>query len=268
MINLPEVPKENEDEPQALMSIYINADGEFEDVNIIEKFVGGKWRENIDSDLYEACDKYFLGSVFAEEPKDTLYHVYIKLVYSSSWTDCGTEYNMDVEVLQLITIKRDYSKFLEAQEEFEKQNKLKVDDEKFFDQADYAGYGEVPNITFNDMQKFAKIIATKDVRLAHRILGAKYAEKMLGKKYNEHLAKIEQRREEFRNYLRYNQNCLVYHTDDGYHISKRYGNKSITITYEQISQLSDELLLQNSNEDIFDMLVSTPLILEQFDKYK
>lgn len=228
MIRFPEVPKCKENEPHALMSVYINEDGKVEEIELVNNFVGGKNASNMESDYYESIDE----SLFKDLPKDTLYHVYIKLIYSSYWTDCGTEYDMDVEVLNIIAVHSNYTEFLRAQEEYEEKVELRNNDNDCFEYEGYFNYREVPNITFNDLQKIGEIIAKDNIRLAHRILGKHYAKKVLGNKYNEELAEIETRREAFRDYLRNDNGSFVFNRKDGYELHKK--GKVVNVSFEQI----------------------------------
>jgi len=270
MIKRPKTPGTQPDEPDVLVSIWVNGDKKIEEIILVDNFIGGDFGNDIDGCYY---DEYHLEYLLKDMEPDTLYHAYLHFHFSSCWTDCGTEYDMDVECLQLIPIKRNYSAWLDAQNEYEKQIELSNEDVEAFDNIityGSAGGGRyvTPQITFNDLENIVKFIAEKDIRLAHRIITPYYAEKILEDKFDEQLSEIEERRRKFKEYLKYNDGVIVSFDEIGYRVKKRYGDKELRISYQQIDNLTDEMLLQYTPQDLFDLLVTTPQLLEQFDKYK
>lgn len=270
MIERPKTPSTQPDEPDVLVSIWVNKDKKIEEVTLVDNFIGGDFGNSIDGDYY---DEYILEYLLKDMTPDTLYHAYLHFHFSSYWTDCGTEYDMDVECLQLIPVKRNYSAWLNIQEEYEKQIDLSNGDEEAFD--DVLTYGSAnggmyvtPQITFNDLENIIKLIAEKDIRLAHRIITPHYAEKILEDKFDKKLSEIEEHRRKFKEYLKYNERVIVNFHETGYRVKKRHGDKELKISYQQIDNLTDEMLLQYTSQDLFDLLVTTSQLLEQFDKYK
>ncbi|MFW6009584.1 MAG: hypothetical protein ACOCP8_10010 [archaeon] len=117
------------------------------------------------------------------------------------------------------------------------------------------------NITYSDLKKYAKIIAEKDIRLAHRIYTGKenHMKNLLRDYYDEYIHKIETRRMEFKQFIK-NRNDMEFH-EAGYKIySMSYNDtfvKGAIITFDIIDNLSDEILLESIEKDNFEDILNS-----------
>lgn len=260
------VEKEKKKYPHMLISVYINEDKEIEEIELIKQFVGGEYGKDLEcnSDNY---DEYTLeGAGLLGECKyaDTLYHVYLR----GDCYECGgweyTEYDYETTILKVIPVIRDYSQFRESEDDFEEQSKLYSNDSTV-EHIDYegdqnGGFIINPNITYNDLNNFIKIIAKYDIKLAHRFANHYELKEALGELYDETRAKIEEKRAKFKNYIKYNQYVKFRFDSKGYHVKK--GKKEDLITFEEIDAIDDEMLLTKDPEYILDALFFAPRVMD------
>lgn len=261
--------------PDALVSIFVNEDKKIEESHIIEILKP----EETGRDLYEDCGDWINQSpeFFQLDIKpNTLYHAYFYLHYY----ECGgyeyTEWDMEPILLGITEVMSNYRDFIEKEKEYLKQEELKFEDgsvevENSFSYS-YLSSMEPIQLTRKDFQEIIKIVAEKDLRLAHRISTfSSMAEKTLLDKFNKEIMNIEALRWKFKNFIKNNSNLQIGMTDEGYMVKNKsyssipYGAK-ILISHKMIDNLEDDILLTYSCREILEYLYSNEEIMNIFSE--
>lgn len=264
-----------ESKPQVLLSMFINDEGKLEEIKVLDEFIGEEWGHSIKNN-YDECFEFCDVPVECSE-KNALYHVYA----SVSWEKTSyeyEEYDPSYTYHKIIKVMSNYSEFVNKNTEWEEQQKLKELDEGI----EVVASGEVYNyieddeqfdrkskltssITINDVIRFIKIIAEHDIKLAHRFASHWEVKKALNDKYDEEIAKIENKRKEFIKHIKFERRVKTHYDSRGYHISSNHYSLpkgEFTITFEEIDNISNELLEKYSSEELIEYFINTKSIIK------
>lgn len=256
--------KENKT-PTYMVEFYINEEDEIE----IEKrhiYMSGKNKCH-DDDL---CSDYLEEVINIKElKKNTLYHAYLDTWFEVYNSFDGTEYDGGLTLLNLIEVIPNYKEFINEDVDYIEQKNLEYADSDMYleylyheDNWNWCRSKIEPNITISEFIELVPIIAQHNLKLAHRIIVNTRLEKLLGNLYNEEMAKVERKRMKFKRYLTRTK-FNIRHTQKSYIVSNlknlQLNNnfKEIEILHSTIDNLSNDLLLNNSEEEILEHLILT-----------
>lgn len=269
--------------PQVLLSVYVNAEGNVEEVKILDEFVGGSWGDSLRRGDSEDFDFYDLPNECDE--KDCLYHIYAAMgSYRCSWE--YDEYDIYHEFFKVIKVMTNYSKFLDGIEDWEDQQRKRAEDEGMSvmtsgrvygkDDEDYeesdlftGGSHLRTNLTMRDLKDLIENVAKFDIRLAHRYALHYELKSALGDQYDSEIEKMEKIRQELIEYIKYGRDFETRWNSEGYEItskSYRFPEGTHTITFKEINEIPDDILIQNDSKKILEAIVATKKIIDVFDK--
>lgn len=270
--------------PTALISVWINEDGEIEESNLIEEFEGGDYGKRL-KDNSDEYDSYILESagIYSKcTEKNSLYHLYINIEYYK-YGYYEPEWDIELTILNTILVQQNYVEFLDSEDkysekckleeiEWEEQRELRAKDRDIIEimASDCDDGWNWENfklhVTFNEVENLVKNIATFDIKLAHRILinRKSYLEEFLGDLYDENIVKVEGKRLELKEYIKKTREFR--YTRYGYEAtlnSKGYYGKKVDVSFEDINNLSDEDLLIKNPEELLVQLYYAPEIMNK-----
>ncbi|MFW6009585.1 MAG: hypothetical protein ACOCP8_10015 [archaeon] len=116
--------------PHVIIEVFINEENEIEDYKLLEQYFGGQWGDEIKSgynDDYDAwsLDRYGLFDRKEVDETNALYHVSIYF----HWYESGWEYkewDMTGYITNVVKIKSNYRDYLNKQDKYYKQKKIKA----------------------------------------------------------------------------------------------------------------------------------------------
>lgn len=262
--------------PDALLEIYINEEGEVESCEVLTDFRGGEYRlSNSAQENFSDYDIESYAHLFKN--KDTLYHTYV----AEQWHKTSYEYeewDMDIYFLQITEVMSNYRGFLESEEDFNEQLALKDKDNKInirlegFNENYGHGWSSSfdSSISFNDIAALIRTNAKHDIRLSHRLaVSHPELQKHLGDLYDEEIVKIEQKRIDFVKYLKYSRDVKMRYTTEGYFIKVQgymFKKGEMPITYKDIENIPDDILLEYSSEHILKYFIDAKIIMNEFEE--
>jgi hypothetical protein len=258
----------------ALMSIHLTSDKTLEEINVESYFCDSKTRDWISAEIHDiiSCDEDRLKELL--DTPDTLYHVYFRLDCYETGCWEYREWETDITYFQVIPVIYNYELFIQEEEFEEKQQKLSEMDEQVRDDDGWY-YHEVnkPCLTKKDLKKLAGYLAEKDIKLAHKVHGAYSSKELLGDLFNEKVYEIEKLRQKFKNWLKQTQSIKITFNDLGYFVSNQKDyrfpqNKTIFISYEEIENMDDEVILKLKPEELLSHFYDSKAIIEEFEKLK
>lgn len=271
--------------PQVLLSIYINEEREVEEIKVLDEFVGGEYGYNLLNDSNDEWDHYAINGSLPNSMRqpDTLYHVYAAIEHYR----CSYEYDewdSYYEFFNPIKVMTNYRDFINKNEDWIDQQNRKAQDEGISISTDgkvygknsendmdifYGGSSTKTNITLKDIKDFISIVAEKDIRLAHRFAMNYRFKEALGNKYNKEIENMEETRQELIDYIKRCSDFDTRWNDKGYEIEAngyRFPKGKHFIAFEEINNLTDEILQKHDSAKILDAIIGTKTILEAFDK--
>ena len=271
--------------PTALISVWINEDGEIEESNLIEEFCGGDYGQRL-RDNSDEYDSYMLegAGIYSEcTEKNSLYHLYINIEYYK-YGYYEPEWDVELTILNTILVQRNYVEFLDSEDkysekckleeiEWEEQRELRVKDNyvintKISDHDDALNWENFKlSVTFNEVEDLVKKIAIFDIKLAHRILMNRKdcLREILGEDlYDKNIIEVEGKRSELKDYIKKTREFR--YTSYGYEAtlnSKSYYGKKVDVSFEDINDLSDEDLLTKNPEELLVQLYYAQAIMDK-----
>lgn len=256
--------------PDFVVAVFINEAKEIEDYELIQNFISGEFGNDVEcnSDYYDHYALTDAGVLTLCEDANSLYHVYLKI----HWMGEGEDSEVDLEIIHLLKVKDNYREHLDKENDYLEQLELSSkDDELHFEDSNSFGirfYNTESGLNYHEFKRIIKIIAQKDIYLAHRMAFNDELIKELGDNYNMQIMSAETRKLGFRRFLKRNPNIELRYDESGYYITNinyRLTSKdSIYISYENINNLEDDIM-QLSNREILDHFFNQYAIMKAFE---